>query len=111
MPLQEKQLGQSRPTGTTVVSLYSPGASITGIITSIIICNQSGVSAAYRIFLDDDGAVYDESTALFWDIVIAGEATHVVEARLPMNDEDGNLAVRSDTGNALTFTALGKEIT
>lgn len=111
MALQEKQLGQLRPANAAAASLYSPGASTTGIVTSIIVCNQSGASAKYRVFLDDDGSTYDQTTALFYDIVIAADATHAIEVKLPMNDATGNLAVRTDTADALTFTAFGLEIT
>ena len=111
MALQEKQLGQLRPANTTAASLYSPGASTTAIIKSIIICNQTSSQAAYRIFMDDDGTTYDESTALFYDITIGANSTDQVDTFYAMNDANGNLAVRTDTNSALTFTCFGTEIT
>lgn len=110
--ITEKQLGQQRPaTGGSAVSLYSPGASTTGIIKSLTVCNQSGASATYRIYVDDDGTTYDQTTALFYDVTIDANETHVLSVYWPMNDATGNLAVESDTNNALTFTAFGLEIT
>jgi len=106
-----KQLGQLRPSNTTAVSLYSPAASTETMVKSIIVANTSGVPAAYRIFNDDNGTTYDETTALFWDIVIAAVTTHTLEFNLMMDDSTGNLAVRTDTNDALTFTCYGSEVT
>lgn len=108
-----KQLGQSRPSSTTAVSLYSPATSTTAIIKTIVICNTSGASAKYRLFHDDDGTTYDETTAFAWDDEIdpAIDSKVPVEINICANGSSGNLAVRTDTADALTFTAYGLEIT
>lgn len=111
MALQEKQLGQLRPANTTAASLYSPGASTTTIIKSIVICNQTASSAKYRIFVDDDGTTFDETTALFFDITIGANSTDQIDTFYAMNNSSGALAVRTDTNSALTFTCFGTEIT
>ena len=108
---QEKQLGQARPANTTAVSIYSPGASTTGIIKNIDICNVSGASAKFRIFLDNDGTIYNETTAMFWDIQVDINDTVQIDLHTGMNNSSGNLAVRTDTASALTFTISGVEIT
>ncbi len=77
----------------------------------IIVCNQSGASAKYRIFLDDDGTTYDQTTALFYDILIPADTTDSIEGIYFMDDSDGNLAVRTNTSSALTFTCFGRELT
>lgn len=107
---QEKQLGQLRPVNTIAASLYSPGASITAIITTIVICNTTASEAKFRIFLDDDGTTYDQTTALFYDITLAGNATVQIDTYYVIDNSLGNLAVRTDTNNALTFTGFGAEI-
>ena len=111
MALQEKQLGQLRPADMTAASLYSPGSSTTTIIKTIIVCNQTTASAKYRIFVDDNGTTYDETTALFYDIAIGANSTDQIDTYYAMNDSTGNLAVRTDTNSALTFTCFGVEIT
>jgi len=109
--LQEKQLGQHRINSTTATSLYSPAASVTAIIKSIVVCNQSGGAATFRLFVDDDGTTFDETTAHFWDAPIAADTTVTIDTFWPMNDSTGNLATRTSVANALTFTAYGAEIT
>lgn len=106
----EKQLAQSRPANTTAASIYSPTGE-TAIIKSIVICNVTGTAAAFRIFLDDDGTTYDQTTALFYDANINGNETVEVDTYWPMNNSSGNLAVRTDTADALTFTVFGAEAT
>ena len=110
MALQEKQLGQHRINSTTATSLYSPGASTTTIIKSIVVCNQ-GAAAVFRLFLDDDGTTYDQTTALYYDVAIAAATTIQIDTFWAMNDANGNLATRTSVANALTFTAFGAEVT
>ncbi len=111
MSFQEKQLGQARENSTNAVSVYSPGANVTAIIKTIILCNTSGADATYRLFLDDDSTTYDESTALAWDVLLPADTMCELDTFLPMNDSGGNLAYRSSVANAITITVSGAEIT
>ncbi len=111
MSFQEKQLGQARENSTNPVSVYSPGASTTTIIKTIILCNTSGAAATFRLFLDDDGTTYDESTALGWDVDLDGGSMVELDTFMPMNNANGNFAYRSSVANAITITIGGAEIT
>ena len=111
MAFQEKQLGQARENSTNAVSVYSPGASTTAVIKSIVVCNQSGASATFRIFLDDDGTTYDQSTALYYDMPIGANTVIQIDTFWPMNNANGNLAYRLSVANAITITVFGAEIT
>lgn len=109
--IQEQQLGQVRnTTGGSAESAYSPGASETAIIKSIVVCNQSGSDDTYRIYLDDDGTTYSQETALFYDVTIAAGDTHLISCYWPMNNSSGNLAVEAATTDAVTFTIFGAVI-
>jgi len=111
MALQEKQLGQARENSTNAVSVYSPGASTTAIIKSIVVCNQSGAAATFRIFLDDDGTTFDQTTALYYDVTIAADTTIQIDTFWPMDTDAGALGYRSSVANAITITLFGVEIT
>lgn len=106
----EQQLGQLRPANTTAASLYSPGASEIAVIKTIVICNVTTTSAKFRIFIDDNGTTYDQTTALFYDTTIAGNTTVQLDTFYSMNDSTGNLAVRTDIADAINFTAFGAVI-
>jgi len=111
MPFVTKQLGQLRPANTTATSIYSPGANTNTDIKGIHIANTSGATAAYRLFHDDNGTTYDETTTLAWDVSLAAGETINIDTLISMDDSTGNLAVRTDTANALTFTVYGAERT
>ena len=111
MAFQEKQIAQARENSTNAVSVYSPGADVTAAIKTIHVCNTTGSVVKLRLFHDDDGTTYDQSTALEYDIMIPANGSYDWDGFLAMNDQTGNLAYRSDTANALTITVYGSEIT
>ena len=105
-----KQLGQLRPADTNAASIYSPAAGVTVRIMAIVVSNTGGNPRAFRLFHDDDGTTYDASTALYWDEALAANTTKIIAAPgIFMDDSSGNLAVRSDAANELTFTVYGIE--
>jgi hypothetical protein len=110
MALQEKQLGQLRPANTNAASIYSPGSGVTAIIKNITVCNTTGSVAKFGVFHHETGTTYDQSTALFYDCVIQRNQTVVLPAFMVMHNTSGNLAVKTDTANALTFSVYGAEV-
>jgi hypothetical protein len=109
---QEQQLGQlQNASGGTAESLYSPGAGETAIVKNVVVCNTSGSADSFRVFIDDDGSTYNDTTALFYDVVIAANTTIVLNVLLYMNDASGNLGVSCATTGACTFTANGIVVT
>ena len=110
-----KMLGQARPANTTAVSIYSPAEGVRAEVLQILVCNTTATEAFFRIFHDDDGTTYDQTTALYYDQRVAGAMTLRIWPNKPpgfaMNNPDGNLAVRTDTANALTFKVYGNELT
>jgi len=110
MAYQEKQLGQKRDNDTATHSVYSPAANVTAIVTTIVLANTSSSSATVRVFIDDDGTTYNQTTAIAYDILIAAGASEIIMGFFPMNDSAGNLAYQQGTANAITITAFGTEI-
>lgn len=106
---QGLQLGQLTPADTNAASIYSPAAGIVTEITSIVVTNTDGSAHTYRIFHDEDGSTYSTATALWYDVSIAANTTVVLEPLAFMADSDGNLAIRTNSANNLTFTVYGKE--
>ena len=103
-----KQLAQSRPSGTTAASLYSPPASTEAVGLRLFVCNTTSSDANCDVTQDDDGSVATEATALYWNRTIPANSTDVLSCGA-MNDSTGNLSVKTYTGNALTFTLHGTE--
>ena len=110
-----KQLAQARPSGTGAVSAVLKGAKSKLLITSIIVCNTTGGSVNYSIYIDNNGTTYDQTTALFYACALAANTTVIIEsiAGIPIDrstSAGGNLAVQTSSGSALTFTINGIEI-
>ena len=109
--IAEKQLGQARPGDTNNATLYSPPTNVlTTNITKVFVCNTTGNTPSYRIFIDDNGTTGDQTTALYYDNAMAANTTEIIELDMPMNDGSGALIVRSSAANEITFTAYGVEI-
>jgi len=110
MAFQEKQLGQKRENSTNAVSVYSPAAEVTAIISSIRICNNTGSSRTFSLFVDDDGTTYDESTAIYFNSPLTANETLAIDGFMAMNNSSGNLAYSSSLANAVTITVFGAEV-
>ena len=105
-----RQLAQSRLSDTTATSLYSPADGMKTQITEVVVSNNTAGAIACRIFHDEDGTTYDQSTALYYDKSIgANDSLRIERANWWMSNSSGNLAGRSATGNALCFTVYGVE--
>jgi hypothetical protein len=103
-----KVLGQLRPGDTSAASLYTAPAGKIGVVSTILVANVSGSSATFRIFVDADGTTYNQTTAILYDVAINADMTELIEVPIFISNA-GNLAVRSGTSDAITFTALGIE--
>lgn len=110
MAILETPIAQSSPSGTTPVSIYSPGSGTITTITFINVCNTSSSSnAKFRIFIDNTGTTYNNTTAHFWDVTLKPGQTFEKQVLYVINNSSGNLAVRTDTANILTFNIYGIE--
>ena len=103
------QLAQSRPSGTSAVSVFT--ADMVTEITLIVVCNTTGSAAAFSIFHDDDGSTFDQTTALHYTQTIAANDTVYITSDavgaglfVAIN---GQIGVQTDTSNALTFSIYG----
>ena len=110
-----KQLVQSRLSGTSAASIYTPGTNKTAKVTLIVLCNTTGTAATFSIFHDTDGTTYDQTTALYYAQSLAANTTLLVildtESAIHMNDSVGNIAFQQGTSQAITCTLYGIEET
>lgn len=78
-------------------------------ITKIVVCETAGNTPTFRIFLDNDGTTYDQTTALYYDTVLTAKGTITITGDWWMDKSAGNLAVRSSATSEITFTVFGAE--
>lgn len=111
MAFQEKQLGQARENSTNAVSVYSPGAAVTGIIREIWLANVTDAAAKYSLYCDDDGTTYSEATCLAMEQTLEAYESRRIPCWIPMFQNAGNFAYKNGTANAIVCTLFGAEIT
>lgn len=106
-----KQLGQVRPNSTDPTLLIEALDRSKFIVYTIIVTNVSGSGRTYRIFHDDDGTTYNQNSALVYDKTLASNDYEVINIRDGLTiGPKGNLAVRSNAADGITFTAYGIEV-
>lgn len=111
MGLAYKQLAQKRENSSNAVSVYSPAADTETIIKTIVLTNTTTSDVTFRLFMDDDGTTYDESTTLAWDMPLDANSVVQFDGDYLMNNSAGNFAYRSFLANAITITLFGLEKT
>ncbi len=111
--MTEQELFQALPSNTSNLQVYSPSAAGQTVVRSIFVCNNSASDVAFRIFVDTDGTTYSTATAIFYDLVMPATTSDDVlkGSVIMMNSTSGNIAVRSATGSAISFTGYGVVIT
>lgn len=111
MALQEKILGQNRPSSSNAMTVYTVPASTTAILSTIHICNTSSNDVTFSIFMDNTGSTYDETTALYYDVDIRSKETYKIQTHIGMDTAGGTLGVKVSQASTCTFTFNGAEFT
>lgn len=104
------QLAQSRPSGTSAVTLYT--ATMRTEITALVICNTTGSSANYSVYHHNTGTTFDATTALAETVALpANTFTTIFVSNTPgcglTVSNGGAIGIKSGTGNAITFSLYG----
>jgi len=105
-----QMLGQLRPANTTAAALYTKSQDSKVWLDQLFICNTTGSTATYRVFVDEDGSTYDETTALYWDVDLVTKLSVVIDLHAYLDTESGSIGVATGTNDALTFTLFGEEL-
>lgn len=103
----EKMLAQARPLDTNAVSIYTPSGNARGISKNFLACNTTETEETFRMFISQ-GTNYDETTAIFYDVVVAPKGT-VALSNMVIIDNGANMAVSVSSGDSITFTVFGAE--
>ena len=72
MATVQKILGQSKPSASTLVAVYTVPALTQGLVSTITVCNQSATPTAFRISLAVAGAADTPAQYLYYDTPISG---------------------------------------
>lgn len=105
--MSQELLGQARPADTNNAVLIAGELNWENIVQELLICNTTGSDELARVFHSKAGTTYTQATALLYDkLVPRNDFVQVRFRALGVIDKD-NLAIRTSTASALTFTAYG----
>jgi hypothetical protein len=105
-----KVLGQSAPSNTNNIDLYTVPALTQSVISTIAIANTASSASTFRIFVRKAASVAAKSNAIVYDAYVSEYDTTLMTIGLTLEAGDV-ITVRSGTADTLTFHAFGSEIT
>lgn len=109
MATEYKILGQSAPTVTTDVDLYTVPAATQTVVSTIAVTNDTAAAATFRIYIRKTGAAAGAVNALYFDAPLAGNSTLLITSGLTLGAGD-IITVRTSAANAIGFQAFGSEV-
>jgi hypothetical protein len=108
MATSYKVLGQSAPSATTNTTLYTCPSATETVISSLVVANQAGTSATYRIAIRPNGAAISNEHYIVYDATIAANTTTAYTLGVTIDATDV-VTVYASSAN-LSFNAFGSEI-
>ena len=103
-----KIIGQSAPTTTSNVDLYTVPADTYAVISTIAVTNTSTLPAVAKIFLREAGATASTSNAFVYNSSFPGNSVTTMTLGVTLSATD-IITVQSGTEDALTFHVFGSE--
>lgn len=94
---------------STYATLYTTPAATQAVISSLVVCNQSGADIGFRIGLDTTAGTPDASEFLVYDSVI--KANDTVALTLGVTLDASKFIRVSSSASVCSFTAFVSEIT
>jgi len=104
-----KVLGQSAPTGTTNVDLYTVPGDTSAVVSTINVTNLTGTEATFSVYVRVAGATAASANTLLKDVSLAANSLFSATQGITLGAADV-LTVSTATADALSFQAFGSEI-
>lgn len=101
---------QLKPSAATLTDLYTVTAASIGMVSSIIVCNQSATATSFRISVATAGAADTASQYLYYNVTIAGNDTFIATIGMALNGVTTQDVVRVyNTLATCSFTLFTQE--
>lgn len=104
-----KILGQSNPTTTANVDLYTVPSGTAVVISSLVVTNVTDTAAVVRVFVREGGATATTVNSILYDVTVAANTVAAFTLGITMAAGD-IITVNSATANAVAFHAFGSEV-
>lgn len=108
MPTNYKVLGQVVPASGVDSTLYTVGAGVQTIVSTVTICNTGPVSSLYRIAIRPSGESLDQKHYIAYDAPVEQYDSAMLTVGLSLSQSDVITVNASQSGVA--FNAYGAEI-
>lgn len=109
MPAAYKVLGQSCPTGTSNVDIYTVPASTSCVASTLSVANITTSNATFRVAVRPAGATVANQHWIAYDASVAANDSVFLTLGVSLAATDV-VTVRSGTANAISFSLFGSEI-
>lgn len=103
-----KILGQVNPAATTATDLYTVPAATSAVVSTMVIANQAGTQATFRISIRVAGASANAKQYLAYDVAVPPNDSIILTLGVALGTGDVITVYGSST--SLSFTATGSEI-
>jgi hypothetical protein len=104
-----KVLGQSAPTGTTNVDLYTVPAATSTVVSTLNIANLTATAATFSVYIRVAGATAASANTLLKDVPLGANSLFSATQGITLGATDV-ITVQSATADALAFHLFGSEI-
>jgi hypothetical protein len=104
-----KILAQATPAGTTLTDIYGCPGGKQAVLSSIVLCNQSGLDRTFRISVAVAGATDTPKQYLVYDAPIEAGATITLQLGVTLGPSDVLRAYVS--GTTISINVFGSEVT
>jgi glucose-6-phosphate dehydrogenase assembly protein OpcA len=101
-------LGQSNPSATTLTTLYTVPSSTSTVVSSIVVCNQAGTAATYRIAVRPAGATVAAQHYIVYGSTVAASDSTIITLGMTLATTDVVSVYSSST--TTSFVLFGSEI-
>ena len=108
MPTTYKVLRQSNPSATTLTTLYTVPSSTSTVVSSIVVCNQAGTAATYRIAVRPAGATVAAQHYIVYGSTVAASDSTIITLGMTLATTDV-VSVYSSSATT-SFVLFGSEI-
>lgn len=101
-------LAQSRPAGTSAVTLFTQGYDDPVEVETLHLCNVTAADVVVSVFHDADGTTFDGTTALVYQHVLPANGWITLDDIIGEWTTSGAIGIQTGTADSVVFTLYGR---
>jgi alpha-tubulin suppressor-like RCC1 family protein len=109
MAITYKVLGQINPAAATVTTLYTVPATVSAVVSTIVMCNQAATATTFSLSIRPAGATVDTKHYLNYNTAISANDTIPLTLGLTLAPTD--VLTATSASGSVSFSAFGAEST